>query len=166
MSEGPYTDKKGRTRWRENDRLAERLKELYDLLVVGGYEESHAARYPKLAYVISRHPEPVADLHRAGRLRELPGVGATVEEILAELIDTGTCAKMTTPNAESHYDPPPRTVLELTALPGLGAKTVRRLYVEYGIDSRAGLRDALESGALADFKGIGPKLRTAVLEGP
>lgn len=163
MASESYTDDRGRTRWRENDRIGELLKELYDLLVIGGYEESHAARYPKLAYAVSRFDQPISEIAAEERLREIPGVGGTVQEILSELIATGTCAKMTTAAPESHYDPPPRSVLELTALPGLGAKTARRLYVEYGIDSLAALRSALEDGALDGFKGLGPKLRAAAL---
>ena len=34
---GHYTDSKGRVRWHANDALAERLKELYDLLVIGNH---------------------------------------------------------------------------------------------------------------------------------
>ena len=33
--EGSYTDAKGRLRWHCNDALAEKLKELYDFLVIG-----------------------------------------------------------------------------------------------------------------------------------
>ena len=56
-NEESYIDEKGRLRWHCNDRLAEQLKQLYDFLVIGNYEESHASRYPRLAHTISRHPE-------------------------------------------------------------------------------------------------------------
>ena len=165
MSDGSasYIDAKGRTRWRGNDAVADRLKDLHDMLVIGGYDASHAARYPRLGYLISRHPEPITDLYRDDRLRAIPGVGGIVETILREIITTGTCAKMTEPSPESNYEPPPVTVLEMTAVPGMGAKTARRLYVERGINSLAALRDALASGALDDFTGLGPKLRQAIL---
>ena len=42
--EGAYVDEKGRTRWRRNDEIAEKLTELYAFLVIGGYEETHARR--------------------------------------------------------------------------------------------------------------------------
>jgi DNA polymerase (family 10) len=155
-----YTDEKGRTRWRRNDEVAGLLKELADYLIVGGYEPSHAARYPKLAYAVSRMPESVVALHREGRLREIPGVGETVAGIIGELIETGASRK--TRESGDGFDPPPLSVLEMTRLPGLGALTVRRLYAEYGIDSLGALRDALDAGLLDDFRGLGPKLREAV----
>ena len=162
LSDTSYTDEKGRTRWRRNDEIAVKLKELHDLLVIGGYDASHAARYPKLAYVISRHGESIIALHEQNRLRELPGVAQTVETILCEIIETGPCHKMTVADVEAGYTPPPPSVLELTALPGLGALTARRLYTEHGIESRAQLAAALDSDALIGFKGLGPKLRDAI----
>ena len=159
-----YTDEKGRTRWRANDEIGEKLKELHDLLVVGGYPPDHAARYPKLAYTISRHPESITELHAQGRLRELPGVAKTVEGILAELIETGDCAKARE-TSEGYESPPPRSVLTLTAIPGLGAKTVRVLYAEHGIQSLAQCQEALKAGTLPAIAGFGPKLRERVLAG-
>lgn len=72
-----YVDEKGRIRWRVNDEIGVRLKTLGEFLVVGGYEESHATRYPKLAHAISRYPESIIRLHREARLGEIPGVGKT-----------------------------------------------------------------------------------------
>jgi DNA polymerase (family 10) len=149
-----YTDAKGRTRWRVNDEIGARLKQLGDFLVIGGYDESHAARYPKLAHTVSRHPESVEEMHRGGRLGELPGVGGTIAAIIGELLDTGTCAKW-----EEWAAHTPPTVVELTALPGLGAKTARTLYQSYGIDSTDALRAALDGERLDDVPGMGKKTR-------
>jgi DNA polymerase (family X) len=160
VSDAQYTDEKGRLRWRRNDEVAARLKDLADLLVIGGYDPSHAARYPKLAYLISRHPDSVEEMYREGRLRAIPGIGGIVETILGELIETGRSRK--TEEAGEGYAPPPRTVLELTAIPGLGALTVRRLYAEHGIDSLAALAAALDNGSLDDLPGLGPKMRARV----
>ena len=157
-----YVDAKGRMRWRANDALGGKLQNLHDLLVIGGYPQGHAARYPKLAYTISRHPESILEMHAAGRLRELPGVAATVAGIVAELIETGDCAKQREPS--DGFIPPPRSVLELTALPGLGARTARALYTERGIDSLAALKAALDDGTLDGFPGLGPKLRATIRE--
>ena len=91
--EGAYVDEKGRTRWRRNDEIAEKLTDLYDFLVIGGYEESHARRYNQLAYAISRHPELIDALHAADSLGEIPGIGCTVATIIGEYVERGTCGK-------------------------------------------------------------------------
>ena len=109
-------------------------------------------RYNRLAYVVSRHPEPISRLHAQNRLTTLPGVGATVAVILGELIETGTCAKISTPG--DGYEPPPATVLELTAVPRLGAKTARTLFRDHGIDSLAALRDALNDNRIERVPGL------------
>ena len=156
-----YTDEKGRTRWRRNDEIAAKLKELADYLVIGGYEESHAARYPKLAYVISRHPESILQIHAQGRLGEIPGVGGTIAAIIGEMIETGTCRKMEAPIQEGSTNPP-RTVLEMTAIPRFGAKMARTLYQEYGIDSLETLKSALDAGLLDTVPGMGKKTADTV----
>ncbi len=148
-----YIDAKGRLRWRCNDQLADQLKQLYDFLVIGNYEESHAARYPRLAHAISRHPESIREMHAAGRLEEFPGIGGIITEIVSQLLETGTCRKMD--EGDEFFSPPPRTVLELTEIPRLGAKTARTLYQEHQIDSLASLESALNDGSLAQIKGIG-----------
>jgi len=148
-----YIDSKGRTRWHCNDRLAGQLKQLYNFLVIGNYDEGHAARYPRLAHAISRFPESIQVLNQAGRLEEIPGVSTIISGIIGELLNTGTCDKMEL--GDEFFTPPPKSVLELTALPGLGAKTARMLYQEHGIDSFARLLEAAEDGSLQKIRGIG-----------
>lgn len=151
-ADASYVDAKGRLRWHHNDKVAAQIKQLGDFLIIGGYEELHAKRYGKLAHTISRYPRSVVQLHKEGRLNEIPGVGATIAEIIGEFLRTGTCSKM-----EQWADRVPRTVLELTAIPGLGAKTIRTLYAEHGIKSLNTLRKALDKGVLVGARGIGDK---------
>ena len=42
-------------------------------------------------------------------------------------------------------------------IPGLGAKTIKRLYQEIGVESLVSLRAAIDEGRLKGFRGIGPK---------
>ena len=152
-----YTDAKGRRRWRGNDRIAEKLKELHDFLVIGGYDELHARRYPQLAYAISRHPESIVKMHNEGRVAQIPGVSKTIAGIIGEYIETGSCRKL-----EQWSKQTPRTVLELTKIERLGAKTARMLYEDHRIDSLAALAEAVESGKLDGVKGVGAKMKEAI----
>lgn len=147
-----YVDTKGRWRWHRNDWVAGELKKLGDFLVIGGYEESHALRYGRLAHTISRYPESVELLHREGRLHEIPGVGKTIATIIGEYLETGDCTKK-----KEWAKQAPLTVLDIAAIPGIGAKTVRTLYQRYGITSLEDLQRALERGQLDGIKGIGKK---------
>lgn len=61
-------DAKGRLRWHRNDELERHFQMLYDILVIGGYDECHARRYPQLAYTISRHHECIDSIKDEGHL--------------------------------------------------------------------------------------------------
>ena len=156
-SEDSYTDDKGRRRWHRNDWLAGELVRLHDFLVIGGYEETHAAVYKRLFYTISRYPEPVDRLQAEGRLGEIPDVGPTIARLIGEYLRTGTCAKK-----EEWAEHRPITLLEIAEVPGLGAKMARTLYSEHGIDSLEALESALASGRLDRFKGLGAKTREKI----
>ena len=158
--EQTYVDQKGRLRWHCNDQLGDQLKQLHDYLVIGGYPESHAARYQRLAHTISRLPDSIRALNQEGRLTELPGVSGIVATIISEFLEYGSCRKMD--QGDETFEPPPRSVLDLTAIPRLGAKTAKLLYQEHGVDSLETLEDALESGTLAQVKGIGKSMLTTV----
>jgi DNA polymerase (family 10) len=152
-----YTDEKGRTRWRRNDWLAQKLNELHDLLVISGYDPSHAARYPKLAYAISRMPVSIDALAAQDRLDEIPGIGDTVEKIVRQTLMTGTSDKFDECAATT-----PLSVLEMRRIPRLGARTIHYLYKELGVDSLSSLKDAEAAGRLNDVPGLGPTLRAAI----
>ena len=152
-NEAVYIDERGRTRWRRNDAIADKLTELYNFLVIGGYPEAHAKRYNQLAYAISRHPECIDSLRAEDRLSEIPGIGGTVAGIIGEYLERGTCSKF-----EEFAEETPTSVLELTDIPRLGAKTALLLYAEHGIDSLAALVKAMDEGSLEKIRGMGPKM--------
>ena len=153
LEDGSYVDAKGRTRWHENDEIALRLLELHTFLIIADYPEDHASRYPWLANYISRFPEPVSDLIAQGRLiEEIPGAGEVVAKIVEEFLNTGTSSKL-----EEFAGDTPRTVVELVPIPGLGAKTIKRLYEDVGVDGLVSLRTAIDEGKLKGFRGIGKK---------
>ena len=151
-----YVDSKGRRRWHCNDRLADLLKQLHDYLVIGNYDESHAARYPRLAHSISRHPESVMVMKEEDRLQEIAGVSTIIAGIISELLETGTCKKMD--EGDDFFTPPPRSVLEMTAIPSLGAKTAKMFYQDHGFDSLVALKRAAANGTLITIKGVGKSL--------
>lgn len=148
-----YVDAKGRTRWHENDEISTKLLELHMFLIIDDYPEDHASRYPRLAHAISRFPEPMSDLIAQGRLiEEIGGVGEIIADLIREFVETGTSTKL-----KEFAGDTPQTLVQLVPIPGMGAKTIKRLYQEIGIDSLVSLRNAIDDGKLKGFKGIGAK---------
>lgn len=140
-----------------NSELAQKLRDLRDFLIIAGYEESHATRYTQIARYIEKMPEDVETLRREARLKEIPGVGPLIQTYIKEILEDGVSSKQR--EWESHA---PISVLELVRVPGLGAKTAKMMFQAHGIDSMSKMREADESGILADIPGVGPKLLQAI----
>jgi DNA polymerase (family 10) len=141
-----------------NAEIADALSELATL-----YELDGAIRYRVLAYreaarVIRQSPVSVAELARAGRATELPGVGKTLEDKIVTLLDTGEI-----PSAAKLKRKLPVSLVEVTRVPGVGAKTARRLYDELGVSNLEDLRAAAEAERIRGLKGLGPKVEENVI---
>ena len=154
------TSARARTRFGvcETPRSPHALSELATL-----YELDGAIRYRVLAYreaarVVRQSPVSVEDLARAGRATELPGVGKTLEQKIVTLLDTGEI-----PSAAKLKRKFPPSLVEVTMVPGVGAKTARRLYDELGVSSLEELRAAATEQRIRQLKGLGPKAEENVL---
>jgi DNA polymerase (family 10) len=127
------------------------------------YELDGAVRYRVLAYreaarVIRQSPVSVEELAREGKATELPGVGKTLETKILALVDTGEIPSMTKLLAKY-----PASLIEVTRIPGVGAKTARRLHDELGVASLEDLQAAAEGERIRGLKGLGPKVEENVL---
>ena len=127
------------------------------------YELDGAVKYRVLAYstaakAIRESPISVAELAAAGRATEIPGVGKTLAEKIDALMTSGEI-----PSAVKLKAKFPPTLIEVTRVPGLGAKTAKRLYDELEICSLEDLKAAAEGERIRDVKGLGPKVEENVL---
>src|ERR687891_1148823 len=141
-----------------NAEIAYALSELGTLYELDGAVRYRVIAYHEAARVIRDSPVSVEELAREGRATELPGIGKTLEEKILTLIDTGSI-----PAAEKLKQRFPPSLVEVTYVPGLGARTARRLYDELGIASLEQLREAAESGRLRGVRGLGTKAEENVL---
>jgi len=136
-----------------------------DFLIIAGYDESHATRYTHISRHIEKMTEDATELCREGRLSEIPGVGGLIKQYLKELIETGTTSKIA-----DFLPVTPWSVTELTAIPGIGPKTAKSWFDNFGILSLETLRKSVESGTLTGTPGMGvatlTKLRAYLAEHP
>ena len=147
-----FVDDAGHLRWKRNTELAAHLRRLHDYLLIGGYPESHAKRYGRLALEIDQLGESVALVEKEGRLKRIPGVGPDIANMITEFLKKGTTSKYEWWKRET-----PESVLDLLSISGFGVKTVRMLYMVYAIKSLADLRRAVDDGTLDGVRGIGPR---------
>ena len=141
-----------------NAAIAEALEELGDLYELDGAIVHRVLAYRTAAKTVREVSVSVATLAREGRASELPGIGATLEEKILALLDTGTI-----PAAERLRAKFPAGLVAVTRLPGLGAKRARLLHQELGVDSLQKLREAALAQRVRTVRGLGPKVEERIL---
>jgi DNA polymerase (family 10) len=141
-----------------NGAIADALDELGDLYELDGAVIHRVLAYRTAAKVVRDAPTSVAALALAGRATELPGIGATLEQKIRALAETGEI-----PAAVKLRERFPPGLLAITGLPGLGPKRARRLFDELGIDSPQALREAATAQQLRSLRGFGAKFEESVL---
>ena len=141
-----------------NAEIAAAMDELATL-----YELDGAVRYRVLAYreagrVIRQSPVSVEQLALEGRATELPGIGETLQSKIVALVENGEI-----PSATKLKKKFPASLVEVTRIPGVGAKTAKLLFDQLGVASLEDLRVAAENERIQEVKGLGPKFEQSVL---
>ncbi len=141
-----------------NGAIADALEELGDLYELDGAIVHRVLAYRTAARAVREAPVSVGALAREGRAVQLAGIGKTLQEKIEALRQTGTI-----PAAEKLRAKFPPGLVEITRLPGIGAKRARLLHSELQIDSPQALREAAMAQRVRDVRGLGPKFEAGVL---
>jgi DNA polymerase (family X) len=141
-----------------NAEIAAALEELGVLYELDGAVKYRVLAYSTAAKAIRESPVSVADLAAAGRATEIPGVGKTLAEKIDALLATGEIPAAVKLKAKF-----PPTLIEVTRVPGVGAKTARLLFEQLGVASLEDLKAAADAEKVREVKGLGPKAEENVL---
>lgn len=141
-----------------NGAIADALEELGDLYELDGAIVHRVLAYRTAAKTVREATVSVGALAREGRAVQLKGIGETLQEKIRALCETGTI-----PAAEKLRAKFPPGLVEITRLPGIGAKRARLLHAALGIDSPRALREAALAQRVRDVKGLGAKFEEGVL---
>src|SRR5919206_2410996 len=136
----------------KNAEIALHFDELGDLYELDGAIVHRVVAYRNAAKAIREATASIEEMSRAGTVTQLPGIGKTLAEKIATLLETGTI-----PSAERLKAKYPPGLIEVTRLPGFGPKRARKLFDELGVRSLDDLRAAVEAERLRDVPGFGPK---------
>ena len=143
-----------------NGQLAQVFHDIGDLLEVKGELVFKTVAYHRAADAIGRSPVEVSRGYREGKPPDVPGVGKSMADQLAELATTGRSEYREKLLAEF-----PTTLLEMLRLPGLGPKTVRLIYNELGVKTLDELQTAAEPGRIRNLRGLSERTEQLILEG-
>src|SRR5215203_5066206 len=141
-----------------NAEIAAALRELGILYELDGADRFRVQAYREAARTVAESPVSIEQLAAEGRLTELPAIGSTLAEKIETLIETGSI-----PSADKLKQKFPATLVEVTRVPGLGAKTARRIHDELGVENLTQLKEAAEQGRIAGMRGLGAKTEDNIL---
>ena len=141
-----------------NSDVADALDELADVSEVLGEQGFRVIAYRRAATRVRETASSIAELAVAGRAKELPGIGATIEAKIVELTETGQMAALEKRRAEV-----PGEVTQFLRLPGLGPKTAARIWRELDVTTLDELREAAEQQRVRTLQGLGAKSEEKIL---
>ncbi len=144
----------------DKSEIAAILDEIATLLELQGENPFRCNAYAKAARAIAQMEESLADVITAGKLDQVPGIGATLRDKVVELTSTGTLPFYNELKAKT----PPGLVVMLR-LPGVGPKKVKALFDLLAIDDLEKLKAACADDSVAALKGFGAKTQAKILEG-
>ena len=141
-----------------NLEIAATLDEFAVLLDLAGASSFSARAYRRAADQVRGLPISVSDLVRAGRVRELSGIGQRIEARLTELVQTGRIAELEELRGQTSPE-----LAALGRMLGFGAKRGAEIGTALGIRTAAELRSAAAAGRLREVPGIGPRTEAKIL---
>jgi DNA polymerase (family X) len=142
-----------------NQDVAEQLELLADLLEIEGQAAFRVLAYRRAAQRVRDTGGPVAQLALDGKAKELPGIGATIQDKIVQIVDTGEIEAL----AKRRKTIPPE-VVDFLRIPGLGPKTVRKIWQDLGVTTLAELKEAARAQRLRTLPGLGAKVEENILK--
>src|SRR5246127_634701 len=130
--------------------IADVLQEIATLLELKDENPFKIRAYANAARSLETFGGNLADLQDEEALAKIPGIGKAIAAKIKELAATGKLKYLEELRAEF-----PAAILELFSISGLGAKKIKALYEKLHISSIEQLREACESGKVAELPGFG-----------
>ncbi|MFC7186036.1 DNA polymerase/3'-5' exonuclease PolX [Halorubrum yunnanense] len=143
-----------------NDEVASRLEEFADLLEATGVEYKPTA-YRRAAENVREHTAPIENLAGEGEdaVAEIDRVGDAIASKIVEYFETGAIEEL-----EALREELPVDMAGLTAVEGVGPKTVGSLYEALGVTTLDELEAAAEAGEIREVSGFGAKTEENILD--
>ncbi len=145
----------------DKNQVAQLLEGIAELLALKeGSSVFEVRAYENAARTINSLDGDITQLAREGKLKGLPGLGATILKRVEEAIDTGHI----TFYDELRANTPP-IKLEMLRIPGVGPKKINLIYEQLHVTSIPELEQACKDDRVAHLPGLGKKTQENILQG-
>ncbi len=143
-----------------NSHIADVLNETADLLEIKGENPFRVRAYRNAARTIESLGQAAAELIEQGKnLADLPGIGEDLAGKIEQIAKTGDFDLLTELKAQL-----PEELIELLAIPGLGAKRIAQIHHQLKVSSVDDLKAALDAGKIGRLEGFGKKTEQNIRE--
>lgn len=142
-----------------NQDIADAFSRIADLLDILDEDAFRILSYRNVARAVGDSVEDVAQLVEAGRVTELPGVGKSSAQKITQMVQAGKIDLLEELSAKV-----PKGLAELLRVPGLGPKTVAKMWKQANITDMESLANAIDDGAIQRVDGMGPKKVRQIFE--
>src|SRR5579883_1253732 len=145
----------------DKNQVAQALEEVASLLELKEDSNPFEARaYENAARAVSALDGDIEQMVREGRLKGVPGLGATTIKRIEELVNTGHMALLDELLATT-----PAIKLEMRRIPGVGPKKINAIYNALHINSIEELEQACKEDKVSKLPGFGKKTQDKILQG-
>lgn len=145
----------------QNKQLAEALHELGSMYkFLGGENLFKAIAYLKASQAINGLPDDISVYLKKGTVKDIPGVGESLEKDIKEFTGTGTITRL-----ENLKKIVPHGLMELMDISGFGPKSLKRLHEDLSVETKEDIVKALKDGRVSHLKGFGTKKVENMLRG-
>jgi DNA polymerase (family 10) len=141
-----------------NKELADLFANIADLLEIKGEIIYKVLAYRRAAEALREHSRDVAEVWKAGKLKDIPGVGNAIAEKIDELLSTGKLAFY-----EKLKKEVPLSLVEILRVQDVGPKRAALFWKKMGLTTVAELEQAARTGKLRDLPGMGAKSEAKII---
>ncbi len=147
-----------------NQEIAQLLRNVAAAFTIQDEKKFHfqIVAYQRAADTIANTSTQVADLYKEGKLYQLPGVGTSLQQHLAELVEKGNVKHF-----EAVISAIPAAVFPLLSIPSFGPKKAYKLVTTFHLkDPKTVIPDVTklaEENKIAELEGFGEKSQEVLL---
>ncbi|NGP77411.1 DNA polymerase/3'-5' exonuclease PolX [Balneolaceae bacterium YR4-1] len=142
-----------------NSEIAEKLREIYQLMQLAGENRFRAIAFDRAAQTIESLNEDINTYIENDTLTDIKGIGNSIAEDIKSYAGTGKIEVLSALRKRI-----PEGVIEWLNISGLGPKNIAKIHKELGISTLQELKEACSDGRVASLDGLGEKSAQKILK--
>jgi DNA polymerase (family 10) len=142
-----------------NAEIAERLREIYQLMQLAGENRFRAIAFDRAAQTIESLNDDINNYIQSDTLTDIKGIGDSIANDIISYAQDGKIEVL-----ESLREKIPAGVIKWLDISGLGPKNIAKIHKELGISELQELKEACQDGRVAELDGLGKKSAQKILK--